>query len=123
LLNVAHPIGNHGSIAFVVSDKYGNLLKPNFSAKVHTAATAINLPVQKSAYFRFSSLQFITGTGQVEYVLVKGNVYRILAIYRPAGLQNKGFTSNEITVVYNGAKTRASTGQPTLRFGCRLAKR
>lgn len=93
-----HPFFSRNSLAFIVSDKLGNIVKPIGLAKVDPKFNTINLPVMKSSNFKFKTLSFITGTAQFGYKLKNNETYHIVAIYRPAGIKGPGFCSREQTV-------------------------
>ena len=98
--DVAHPLEYVGATSFLVTDQYGNLVKPEGLAKINPRKGLINLPVKKTSYFKLNSLRFISGTGLFEYKLTKGKQYRIIAVYRPSGFNGPGFCSKEIVHVH-----------------------
>ena len=88
------------AVTFLVSDISGNIVMPEAVAKADPPSMAINLPVQKSSSFIFNNLNFVTGTGMFGYRFKSGKTYRVVAIYRPAGLHGPGFSSNESIVEF-----------------------
>jgi len=88
------------AVAFLVSDEYGNIVKPEGVAKADPPSMTINLPVKKSSSFIFNNLNFVTGTAMFGYRFKLGKKYRVVAIYRPAGLDGPGFSSTESIVEF-----------------------
>jgi len=98
-LQAASPFARN-AVAFLVSDEYGNIVMPEGVAKVDPPSMTINLPVKKSSSFKFNNLKFVTGTAMYDYRFKSGKTYRVVAIYRPAGLNGPGFSSNESIVEF-----------------------
>ncbi|MGY8769662.1 MAG: hypothetical protein ACKVH8_14690 [Pirellulales bacterium] len=106
LFKAADPFQSRGVLSFAVADHYGNVVKPTGIAKADPANSTINLPVQKSSVFKFQSLQYLTGTALFEFQLTSGKTYRVIAIYRPAGLKGPGFCSDEAMITMDENETK-----------------
>ncbi|PHR96630.1 MAG: hypothetical protein COA78_28585 [Blastopirellula sp.] len=104
MFKAADPFQSRGVLSFAVADHYGNVVKPTGIAKADPANRTINLPVQKSSVFKFQSLRYLTGTALFEYQLTPGETYRVIAIYRPAGLKGPGFSSKEVMITFPNKK-------------------
>jgi hypothetical protein len=82
-------------LAFVVFDELGNAVAPKGLAKVDPAFQTHRLSPGSTYTHRFESLDFITGSALFGYELRPGQRYRIVAVYRPAGPNGPGFSSEE----------------------------
>lgn len=86
---------NRLALAFLVFDPLGNPVAPKGLAKVDPAFQTHILSARSTYTHHFESLDFITGSALFGYELNHGKSYKILAVYRPAGLHGPGFTSQE----------------------------
>ena len=85
-------------LAFLVFDPLGNPVAPKGIAKVDPAFQTRTLSARSTYTHHFESLDFITGSALFGYELNAGMRYKVLAVYRPAGLGGPGFTSQEAAV-------------------------
>lgn len=91
---------NRMALAFLVTDHYGNVVKPAGRGKVDPAAGTFTLRPGSTHTHKFANLDFLTGTGLFGYDLEKEKQYRVVAVYRPAGSNGPGFASNECVFEY-----------------------
>lgn len=91
-------LSNRLVLAFVVLDSLGNVVPPQGLAKVDPFFETMSLDAGATMTHHLENLEFLTGTALFGYVLKPDQKYRIIAIYRPAGPEGPGFTSNETTL-------------------------
>ncbi|MEA3208578.1 MAG: hypothetical protein QOE70_1635 [Chthoniobacter sp.] len=84
-------------LAFVVFDPLGNLVAPKGLAKVDPAFSTRSLPARSTYTHHFETLDFITGSGLFGYELSPGKSYKIMSVYRPAGPDGPGFSTQEVS--------------------------
>ncbi|MDB6026509.1 MAG: hypothetical protein JWM68_2732 [Verrucomicrobiales bacterium] len=82
-------------LAFLVLDPLGNAVPPKGLAKVDPGFETHIVPARSTYTHHFESLDFLTGSALFGYDLSPGTSYRVIAVYRPAGPQGPGFTSQE----------------------------
>lgn len=92
-------LSNRLVLAFVVLDSLGNVVSPQGIAKVDPSFEKRSLDAGASMTHQLENLEFLTGSALFGYSLKPGQEYRIIAVYRPAGLAGPGFTSEEIKLV------------------------
>jgi hypothetical protein len=85
-------------LAFVVFDPLGNPVAPKGLAKVDPAFRTYSLPARSTHTHHFETLDFLTGSALFGYELSPGMNYKILAVYRPAGPDGPGFSTQEVSV-------------------------
>jgi len=105
LLKISNPSGedliiqhpeNRLVLAYLLTDSRGNVVAPRGVAKVDPAAQVMKLKAGGTYTYKFDHLWFLTGTARFGYKLKKNQNYKVIAIYRPAGSDGPGFTSNEV---------------------------
>ena len=88
-------------LAFLVFDPLGNPVAPVLRGKAdpgfdtHTLSPRANYTHEIKDTHGFKGLDFVTGSAWLGYDLIPGKVYRVVAIYRPAGPHGPGFASQE----------------------------
>jgi hypothetical protein len=92
-------LSNRLTLAFIVLDSLGNVVSPQGIAKVDPFFKTVNLNAGASMTHHLESLEFLTGSALFGYALKPGQKYRIIAVYRPAGQDGPGFTSDEAELV------------------------
>jgi hypothetical protein len=85
-------------LAFLVFDALGNPVAPIFRAKSDPAFDTRPLEPKAKFTHAFVGLDFVTGSAQSGYDLKRGQRYRVIAVYRPAGSNGPGFTTPETSV-------------------------
>src|SRR5688572_10324826 len=96
-LTVQQPT-NRLVLAFAVFDSLGNLVAPNFRGKTDPAFDTRLLEAGAKYTHSFEGLEFVTGSAHAGYDLKRGQRYRVIAIYRPAGPNGPGFATHEVAV-------------------------
>jgi hypothetical protein len=86
---------NRQALSFFVSDELGNTVAPSGRGKSDPAFKTRVLAPDKSFTHHLDGLEFVTGSAVFDYDLNPGKSYRIIAVYRAAGPQGPGFTSQE----------------------------
>ena len=85
-------------LAFLVFDRLGNPVAPQGVAKVDPGFDTRTLGARGTYTHQLDTLDFVTGSAQHSYSFQRGQTYRVIAVYRPAGPNGPGFTSQEVTV-------------------------
>jgi len=85
-------------LAFVVFDPLGNLVVPKGMAKVNPGFGTHSLAAHSAFTHHFESLDFITGSARFGYELSSEKSYKVLAVYRPAGPNGPGFSTQEVAL-------------------------
>ena len=93
-------LSNRLVLAFLVMDQYGNIIKPVGKAKVDPVGLTYILEAGNIHIHEFKNRDFLTGTALFGYDFEKGRKYRVVAVYRPAGPNGPGFSSNEYVFEY-----------------------
>ena len=83
-------------LAFFVLDSLGNVVAPRGLGKVDPQFTEIPLEPGATHTHHFEALTFVTGSALFGYDLPRGKSFRVVAVYRPAGMGGPGFTSQEV---------------------------
>jgi len=83
-------------LAFLVFDALGNPVAPQGTAKVDSAFATRTLGARGTYTHPLGTLDFVTGSIQQSYTFKRGQTYRVIAVYRPAGPNGPGFTSQEV---------------------------
>ena len=89
---------NRLALAFLVFDPLGNPVAPVVSGKADPGFATHCLPSGTTYRHHFDTLFFVTGSALLSYDLKPGKTYRVLAVYRPSGLNGFGYTSREACV-------------------------
>ena len=84
--------------AFLVFDPLGNPVAPSFRGKSDPAFEIKVLDPKAKFTHPFVGLDFVTGSGLVGYELKRSQRYRVIAIFRPAGPNGPGYTTQETSV-------------------------
>ena len=85
-------------LAFLVFDTLGNPVAPQGTAKVDPAFATRTLGSRGTYTHPLDTLDFVTGSIQQSYLFKCGQTYRVIAVYRPAGPNGPGFTSQEVAL-------------------------
>lgn len=85
-------------LAFLVFDPLGNPVAPKGLGKVDPDFRTHSLPARSTYTHHFESLDFLTGSALFGYQLSPGKSYKILAVYRPAGPNGPGFSTQEVSL-------------------------
>jgi hypothetical protein len=85
-------------LAFLVFDPLGNPVAPTFRGKSDPAFDTRLLDPKAKFTHAFVGLDFVTGSALCGYDLKRGQRYRVIAVYRPAGPKGPGFTTQETSV-------------------------
>ena len=83
-------------LAFLAFDPLGNPVAPKGHGKIDPLLRTLSLSAHSTFTHQFESLDFITGSALLGYELSPGKSYKILAVYRPAGPQGPGFSTQEV---------------------------
>lgn len=95
------PLSQRFSVAFLVTGRNGNIMPPNGRGKVDPPVSeTFTLAAGEVFRHSFSNFDFLTGTALFGYDLEKSHTYRVVAVYRPQGLEGPGFCSKEVTFTY-----------------------
>jgi hypothetical protein len=86
---------NRRVLAFLVFDPLGNPLAPVGLGKSDPGNETHPLPAGGIYKHHFKGLDFVTGSALLTYDLSPGKTYRVIAVYRPAGPNGPGYTSQE----------------------------
>jgi hypothetical protein len=89
---------NRLALVFVVFDSLGNVVAPKGLAKVGPTFQTQTLPAGGSFTHHFESLDYLSGSALFGYELSLGASYRIVVVYRPAGLGGPGFATSEASL-------------------------
>lgn len=89
---------NRSVLTFVVFDPLGNPVAPKGLAKVDPVFRTDTVPARSIHTHHFESLDFLTGSALFGYELSPGKSYKILAVYRPAGPNGPGFSTQEVSL-------------------------
>jgi hypothetical protein len=89
-------VSNRSALAFLVFDSQGNPFAPVMRGKADPAYAALNLAPQAAHLAPLANLDFVTGSAWAGYDLKRGGSYRVIAVYRPAGKDGPGFSSDEV---------------------------
>ena len=87
--------GDRLALAFVVFDSLGNPVTAQLLGKSDPANKTRRLEPHETYSYRFEGLDFVTGGAWLKYDLRRGQLYHVLAVYRPAGFEGPGFASPE----------------------------
>ena len=82
-------------LAFLIFDALGNPVAPKGVAKTDPAFDTMSLAPRTTYTHHFDELNFVTGSIEQSYSLTRGQLYRVIAVYRAAGPRGPGFTSHE----------------------------
>ena len=93
-VKAVHP-SNRMAVTFIVMNSLGNVVAPIGLAKVDPFFKEITIKPNLEVRQSFPKLEFITGSALFGYELKKGEIYRIVAIYRPDGEKGVGITTKE----------------------------
>ena len=85
-------------LAFLVFDGLGNPVAPKGVAKTDLPFATRSLAPRETYTHHFDRLDFVTGSIRQRYSLARGQSYRVVAVYRPAGPNGPGFASQEAMV-------------------------
>ena len=86
---------NRLALAFLAFDPLGNPVVPIVCGKADPGFDTRTLSPRATYTQHFESLDFVTGGALLSYDLRPGKKYRVVAVYRPAGANGPGFTSQE----------------------------
>jgi hypothetical protein len=89
---------NRLALAFLILDSLGNPVTPTFRGKSDPAFETKLLDSRTTITHAFVGLDFVTGSALVGYDLKRGQQYRVIAVYRQAGLNGPGFAAQEASV-------------------------
>ena len=89
---------NRLAMAFLVFDSLGNPVTPSFRGKSDPAFDTKLLDPKATYTHAIDGLDFVTGSALVGYDLKRGQQYRVIAVYRPAGPNGPGFATRETSV-------------------------
>ncbi|MFV2056606.1 MAG: hypothetical protein ACC707_09070, partial [Thiohalomonadales bacterium] len=96
-LRVQHP-ENRLVLTFIVTDALGNIVAPKGVGKVDPEMRMVDIDARSDYEYQFEDLRFLTNSAQFTYQLKNGGVYKVIALFRPAGSEGPGFTSNEVSI-------------------------
>ena len=82
-------------------DSLGNVVSPRGTAKVSPAHRTEAIKAGGTYVYEFDRMWFTTGTARFGYTLNRTQDYKVIAVYRPAGPDGPGFTSNEVLLGAN----------------------
>ena len=82
-------------LAFLVFDALGNPVTPKGRGKSDPAFKTLSLGSHAAYTHHIDGLEFVTGSARFSYDLARGQLYRVIAIYRAAGPHGPGFASQE----------------------------
>ena len=85
-------------LAFLVFDALGNPVAPQGTGKTDPAFATRTLGARGTYTHPLDTLDFVTGSIQQSYTFKRGQTYRVIAVYRSAGPNGPGFTSQEVTL-------------------------
>lgn len=94
-----HDPGNRLALTFFVSDALGNAVAPAARGKADPAPRTHSLAPRAVHTHALENLDFVTGSAWRSYDLTPGKTYRVIAVYRPHGLDGPGFASQEAKLV------------------------
>ena len=88
----------YDAVSYFVMSEYGNPVSPLFLGKADPVNDRTLLKPGQTILYQSKNLDSVSGSGWFQYDFKAGQIYRVVAVYRPIGYGGPIFCSQEVTI-------------------------